>query len=328
MERKNDSTAYCYRVRGLYVPYETPVTIEKDIDRYINRIEQYTGNLLDSFNNRDTVGFISAIETILEMLQAVYAKQCISYAAALLDAAKNRTLDHLERLLQQAVADFLLLSIEMQKAQHINVAKAVKYRNVEKNEDIAKGLASVSRMIDIRDYRGAENLSSEMKELSETFTKAEEMLRSRQYDRVKDMAETVEKEHIKIIEQKSSGKSARTILAVDDRPEILTTVNAALKNHYKVLGAPSGKIALQIMGKHQIDLFYLDIEMPEMDGFELYENIRKIPKYKNTPIIFLTSNASREYITRGIKLGVSDYIVKPSNHVNLIVKARKYMDEA
>ncbi|MCL2717562.1 MAG: response regulator [Lachnospiraceae bacterium] len=328
MERKNDSNAYCYRVRGLYVPYETPANIEKDIDSYINRIEQYTDRLTDTYNNKDKAGFINTLETVQGMLQAVFAKQCLSYANALIDAATNRSLEYCERLLQQAIADFLLLSIEMQKAQKLNVNRPVKYRNIEKNEDISHGLASISRSIEVRDYTGAESIANDLKDLSDTFSKAGEMIKSRQYDRAKEMAEKVEKEHIKIIEQGGTGKSAKTILAVDDRPEILSSVNAALRNHYKVLGAPSGKIALQIMAKQHIDLFYLDIEMPEMDGFELYRQIRMIQKYKDTPIIFLTSNASREYISRGINLGVSDYIVKPSNHVNLIVKARKYMDEA
>jgi len=94
-----------------------------------------------------------------------------------------------------------------------------------------------------------------------------------------------------------------------------------------VLGAPGGKIALEIMSRQKIDLFYLDIEMPEMDGFELAGRIRADNTYKNTPIIFLTGNASRENIARGIRLGISDFIVKPSNHVNLLVKARMYMDD-
>jgi CheY-like chemotaxis protein len=63
-----------------------------------------------------------------------------------------------------------------------------------------------------------------------------------------------------------------------------------------------------------------------MDGFELTQRIRANPKYAKTPIIFLTSNAGRERIARGIALGIDDFIVKPSNHINLLVKARKYMD--
>ena len=328
MERKNISNSYCYRVRGLYVPYETPATIEKDIDHYINNIEKYTDRLLDCFNSKDKKGFVDTIKEIHNLLTSVYAKHCLSFANALTDAAENRNLDYCERLLQQAIADFLLLSIEMQKAQNINVGRPFKYRKIEKNEEISQGLASISRMITARDYAGAQSIASDLKSLSDTFVKAEEMLKSKQYDRVKEMADKVEKEHIKIIEQVDGvSTTKKTILAVDDRPEILSSVNAALRNHFRVLGAPSGKIALQILAKEKIDFFYLDIEMPEMDGFELYRQIRQIKQYKETPIVFLTSNASRDYISRGLKLGVSDYIVKPSNHVNLIVKARKYMDE-
>jgi CheY-like chemotaxis protein len=325
--KRNDTTAYCYRVRGLYVPYETPPAIERDIDNYINKIELNVNRVNDCYHARDKAGFIRVMEEIQSMLKAVYAKQCLSYAVALIDAASKRSLDYCERLVQQASADFLLLSIEMQKAQKIGVPRATRYRDIERNEDISHGLASISRMIGGHDYHGAEGIAADLKDLNEVFGKAGEMLRSRQYDRAKEMADTVEKEHIKIIEQATGTDSAKTVLAVDDKPEFLMTVSAALKNHYRVLGAPGGKAALQIMAKQKIDLFYLDIEMPEMDGFELYSQIRLLPQYKETPIIFLTSNASRDYISRGISLGVSDYIVKPSNRVNLIVKARKYMDD-
>lgn len=327
MDGNNDKNTYYYKIRGLNLPSDIPADIERDIDQYINRIEQCTERLMDTFNAKDKASFISNLESIFKMLRAVHANQCISHISALIFAATNRSLESCERLLQPATADFLSLSIEMLKAQNLDVARPVKYRNVEKNDEISRGFAAISRLLNARDYQGAESMASELKEISDSFSKAEEMIRSRQYDRAKEMSETVEKEHLKLIEGSNIETSAKIILAVDDRPEVLANVNAALRNHFKLLGAPSGKIALQIMAKQKIDLFYLDIEMPEMDGFELLRQIRNLPEYKETPIIFLASNASRDYISRGISLGANDYIVKPSNHINLIVKARKYLDE-
>jgi CheY-like chemotaxis protein len=325
--QKNIGGAYCYRVKGLFVPYETPPSIDQDINNYIGKIGQYTERLEDSFNRKDKNGFIHVLEKIIDILQAVYAKQGVSYANALMDAAKNRNLEYCERLLQQAIADFLLLSIEMQKAQKLNTSHAMKYRDVEKNEEIARGLAAVSRSIASGNYERAESMASDLTNLDNTFVKLVSMCKAQQYGRAKELADTMEKEHIGLIQRGGIGKVSKTVLAVDDRPEILANVSAALRGHYKVIGAPGGKMALELMKRYKIDLFYLDIDMPEMDGFELTGRIRADSLYAKTPIIFLTGNASKEHIARAICLGIDDFIVKPSNHVNLLVKARKYMDE-
>ena len=327
MTSAGNSDGYCYRVKGLFVPYRTPATIEKDIDDYISRIGPYTERLEDAYNRKDLQDFTDTLEMIRVMLQAVFAKQCLSYINALTDAAKTRGVAYCQRLLQQAIADLLLLSIEMQKAQMIGTAQAIKYKQVEKNEEIARGLSAIKRMIGIRDYEKARSLALDMREMDGSFGKLSELLASRQYGRAEELAGAAEEEHIGLIQRKNTAAAKKTVMAVDDRPEILSAVNAALRGHFKVLGAPGGKIALEIMARQKIDLFYLDIEMPEMDGFELARRIRADQAYADTPILFLTGNASRENIARGVQIGISDFIVKPSNHVNLLAKARKYMDD-
>ncbi|MCL1902845.1 MAG: response regulator [Oscillospiraceae bacterium] len=322
-----NSSSYCYRVKGLFVPFQTPATIEKDIDDYINKIEKYTQRLDESFGQNDINTFIDTLEAIQAMLQAVYAKQCISYVNALINAAKNRGIEYCRRLLQQAVADLLLLSIEMQKAQIAGTAHAIKYKQIERNEEIARSLSAIIRLIGSHDYTKALSLSDDMQRQDDSFIKLSELIKTSHYDKAEKLADTMEKEHIGIIQQKGVDNSSKTVLAVDDRPEILSNVSAALRNHYRVLGAPGGRQAIEIMQHQKIDLFYLDIEMPEMDGFELARTIRDNPQYAKAPILFLTGNASRENIERGIGLGISDFIVKPSNHVNLLVKARMYMTD-
>ena len=327
LAQKNDSGAYCYRVKGLFVPYETPKTIDSDINNYINQIQQHTERLDDCFNRKDKDGFISVLETIAGMLRSVYAKQNLSYTVTLIDSAKNRGMEYCEILLRQAIADFLLLSIEMQKAQKLDIAPALKYRDIEKNEEIARNLAAIGRMMSAGDYKGAQGMAADLEKTESTFAKLHSMLKAHEYDRAKRLADTIEKEHIGFIQKGGMRNTGKTILAVDDRPEILNNVSAALGDHYRVLGAPGGKMALQVMERYKIDLFYLDIEMPEMDGFELATRIRASAKYAKTPIIFLTTKSSRENIERAISIGGDDFIVKPSNHVNLLVKARKYMDD-
>jgi two-component system sensor histidine kinase/response regulator len=66
--------------------------------------------------------------------------------------------------------------------------------------------------------------------------------------------------------------------------------------------------------------------MPEMDGFELARKIRANSKYKQTPIIFLTGNSSRDRIIKAIDIGADDFLVKPTYNETLLIKARKYLD--
>ena len=106
----------------------------------------------------------------------------------------------------------------------------------------------------------------------------------------------------------------------------ITSVNAALQNHFKTLCAPSGKVALNIIDKQDIKLFILDIEMPQMNGFELTEKIRQMENHKDTPILFLTANSSRERIQKAIKLGISDFIVKPAYNETLLSKVKTYLN--
>jgi PleD family two-component response regulator len=117
----------------------------------------------------------------------------------------------------------------------------------------------------------------------------------------------------------------KIVLAVDDRPEILASVNAALNGHYKVFGLTSGKAALKFLEKYEPDLFMLDIEMPDMDGFEIADIIKADAKFADTPIIFLTGHTSREYVFRALTSGIEDFIIKPSTHDAILSKVDKYL---
>ena len=75
--------------------------------------------------------------------------------------------------------------------------------------------------------------------------------------------------------------------------------------------APNGDIALKILAKFNVDLVLLDIHMPVMDGYETIKEIKKTPKLKDIPVIFLTSQGNEESLVYGFELGAKDYIVKP-----------------
>jgi PleD family two-component response regulator len=117
----------------------------------------------------------------------------------------------------------------------------------------------------------------------------------------------------------------KMILSVDDMPEILSGVKAALKYHYKVFGVTSAVDAMTFLKNHKPDLFILDIDMPFIDGYDTASFIRKDENHAKTPIIFLTSNATRDHVIKAVESGGNDYIVKPINHSVLLKKVRKYL---
>ena len=104
-----------------------------------------------------------------------------------------------------------------------------------------------------------------------------------------------------------------TILLAEDSQFFRTIIRSYLEaKDYKVVEADDGAAALKILesGQYHIDLVVTDVEMPNMTGFELTERIRASERYKDLPIMALTSLASDEDRERGLKAGVDEYCVK------------------
>ena len=104
-----------------------------------------------------------------------------------------------------------------------------------------------------------------------------------------------------------------SILAVDDSPSMLRSIHFALHSRYKVHTLQKPENLKKIIEGLKPDLFLLDYNMPEINGFELVKVIREFKEFKNTPIVFLTSESSPEHLKEAINLGVNDYVVKPFN---------------
>lgn len=103
------------------------------------------------------------------------------------------------------------------------------------------------------------------------------------------------------------------LLVVDDYPENLVSMRALLGRHdWQVLTASSGVEALGALLEHEVDLVLLDVQMPEMDGFEVARLMRGSQRTRLTPIIFLTATEhSQTAIARGYANGAVDYLFKP-----------------
>jgi signal transduction histidine kinase len=106
------------------------------------------------------------------------------------------------------------------------------------------------------------------------------------------------------------------ILVVDDREDNLFSIETILENeNYQIIKAASGKAALKILlNQHDFTLILMDVEMPDMNGFETANLIYQREKLKHIPIIFITAhNHNDEHVFQGYKLGAVDYIYKPIN---------------
>ena len=101
------------------------------------------------------------------------------------------------------------------------------------------------------------------------------------------------------------------ILAVDDSTANLTLCRGLLSEEFDVRLAKSGKMALAALCNLCPDVILLDIEMPDMSGFEVMDAIKANPELKDIPVIFVTSHATEKLVIKAVEYGATSYIVKP-----------------
>ena len=113
------------------------------------------------------------------------------------------------------------------------------------------------------------------------------------------------------------------ILLVDDEQDILEIVSYNLTQEgYKIVTASNGKEAIVVAKKELPQLIIMDVMMPEMDGMEACENIRKIPELSNVIITFLTARSEDYSQVAGFDAGADDYIAKPNKPKLLVSKVK------
>jgi len=131
------------------------------------------------------------------------------------------------------------------------------------------------------------------------------------------------------IAQNRPRKSDVKILLVDDREDNLFSIEAILeKDEYTIVKANSGREALKVLLKQQdFSLILMDVQMPDLNGFETATIIYERDKLKNIPIIFITAfSYDEDYIFKGYKTGGVDYIYKPINPQLLRMKVSVFVD--
>ena len=113
------------------------------------------------------------------------------------------------------------------------------------------------------------------------------------------------------------------ILIVEDDLDLSEMLSAYFRvQNYDVLTAAWGEEAIELSKEHDINLFVLDIRLPDIDGYEVCRRLRSQRRTQDTPIIFLTEKRDRVDKLQGLELGVVDYITKPFDIQELRLRVR------
>jgi DNA-binding response OmpR family regulator len=112
----------------------------------------------------------------------------------------------------------------------------------------------------------------------------------------------------------------KKVLIVDDDQENLSLVADMLQAEFQPLQASSGRDGILVAVREQPDLILLDVNMPEMDGFEVCKRLREQPGTRQIPIVMLTTASSLDSRVKGLDLGADDYITKPFQVRELVAR--------
>lgn len=123
-----------------------------------------------------------------------------------------------------------------------------------------------------------------------------------------------------MIEQK------QTIMIVDDTPINLQILIAVLGDEYEIVFATSGKDALDMAEANNLDLILLDIQMPDLSGYDVCKTLKTMSRMQGVPVIFLTAMTQQEDEVVGLKLGAVDYITKPFNPDIVKLRVRNHLE--
>lgn len=109
-----------------------------------------------------------------------------------------------------------------------------------------------------------------------------------------------------------------TILITEDDPNVRLLVERHVGSRFGTLTACDGREALEIIGSRRVDLLVADIMMPRMDGFELVQDLRR--RGSEIPVLMLTANQSFDAKRSGFRAGTDDYLTKPVNYEELLLR--------
>ena len=170
----------------------------------------------------------------------------------------------------------------------------------------------------------AESTKKILDELLEIFFGVTEAKRDNETKIGEERKELPLKNILNLFDIEDSYRKKR-ILAVDDSAVMLKTIASVLKDKYEVYTMTNPMTIEKVLEQVTPDLFILDYKMPERSGFECVPIIRSFREHKETPIIFLTSLGTADYVSAAFSLGACDFVVKPFQGNVLLDKIEKHL---
>ncbi len=123
-------------------------------------------------------------------------------------------------------------------------------------------------------------------------------------------------------------RSKKQILIVDDEPEWIKVLSLFLrKQGYKVMEATNGKDALHALSGFKPDLILSDVRMPDMNGFDFLDQVRRTTKNAKTPVVFLSAVDDYDAKKVARDLGAADYLVKPFDETDVLAILSRHLNE-
>ena len=119
----------------------------------------------------------------------------------------------------------------------------------------------------------------------------------------------------------------KVILVADDSATIRKFVSFSLTaKGYEIISVADGMEALEKLPQKSIDLVITDLNMPNVDGFELIKSMRDNEEYSEIPIIILSSLSSQEEVNKGLSIGANSYLIKPFDPSRILYEVSKYLN--
>ena len=117
-----------------------------------------------------------------------------------------------------------------------------------------------------------------------------------------------------------------TILIVDDEPDILLILAEILRRFdFIVITAKDGASAMTQVKQHTPDIIVLDVMLPDIDGFQLYEKLKRQQLIRHTPVVFLSAMSDTAHKIRGLNLEAVDYITKPFQSLEVVMRLERHL---
>jgi two-component system, OmpR family, response regulator VicR len=129
--------------------------------------------------------------------------------------------------------------------------------------------------------------------------------------------------------RKMNNTTVKHIVCIEDEPEMIDLIQLILNRRgFEVLGAPGGKEGLEMVRKTLPDLVLLDLMMPDMDGWEVYQQMKADDSTRNIPVIVVTAKAQNIDKVLGLHIAkVDDYIAKPFGPQELIDSVERVLSQ-